>query len=820
MAAESDQAAHQQQHHQQQQQDQQQSSALLETPRLMAALLGHHSIGQDQNVLLALSRSSKQLQAAAAAQCAGQLAVSRVLHVNPAVDAQGFDAWLRRHACLLRELHVELRCLGSGGFAVLQCLQEQEQQLQALQGLTLDNMYGHYPCNGVRFDWWAKPLLLHLPVGLKRLQLTGRWPAAQQDALAAFGRLQQLTQLTISDSWTSALQHVPAGLRSLDLRDRGQWVRESGRDALAPLAGLQQLTELHLGKVRPEQLGQLPPSLQQLDLTLAVNEENYRQATAWFQQHAGILRRLVLDGGGCCLWRWDTDTGRGTLRDRWAVPLAGVAAAFEAAATAAAAAAPGQPGTTTAAAATAQPAAPVTDTTPNTTSSSSSSRFALQLMRALGIPWVLNGANLRTLPGSLTELECYIDLKCEQAVDALSSLTQLRSLCVKQNKASNALMWHMHSGCSDLSDQHDCALAPLSALMHLTRLELPYVRAQQLEQLQLPRLQQPTATVARRNRSDAAADHRLGRVHLSHFSSLKLLDVSSNTLLQSDAFGSSLRTVTLRLLRPSSDRVPAADAARLSLQPLLQLGCLDSLSLEFYDLRPDMCHSGLLHELHGSSGGCCNSRKVWRMAASTAEQGVAGDPEPAAAGVLWGALPLKSVRLDIIRGMHGFVRMPMPAVHALGALPLTELVIRAESDGSFLTPGLDVTPAQLGKVLQRLPLLQQLVLDQFVMLCDERAFTGTEAQQQQQLDAEQQQQHENKQQGMQPYHSAAGVSALVSAVAGLPRLHKLYLTLPLRLQPAAAQQVDMGQLLCSGAAQFSRLQDAVWISHIMWLRAY
>jgi hypothetical protein len=426
MAARNDQAAHQQHHHhQQQQQDQQQSSTLLESPPLQAALLRHHSICQDSNVLLALLQSCKQLQAEAAARCAGQLALNTVLHERPAVAAQGFAAWLQHHACLLREMHVEFRCLGSDGSTLLQCLQEQEQQLQALQCLALDNSHRSHG-TGLQCGW-AEPLLLHLPVGLRSLQLTGSPVTEQKDALAALSRLQQLTQLTLGCESTSALQDIPTGLRSLELTSSGEW-EQAGQDALAPLSRLQQLTELRLGKVLPEQLGQLPPALQQLDLVLAIDEENHKQATAWFQQHAGILRRLVLDSGFYGAWiRWDKEAYEGYSRLYWwERPLAGLAAGFEAAATApAAATAARQQATATAAAAAAQPAAPMIDTTPNTTSSSSSSgSFTLQSLHALHMPWVLSGHNLRTLPASsLTELECYIHFSCEQAVDALSSLT-------------------------------------------------------------------------------------------------------------------------------------------------------------------------------------------------------------------------------------------------------------------------------------------------------------------------------------------------------------------------------------------------------------
>jgi hypothetical protein len=358
-----------------------------------------------------------------------------------------------------------------------------------------------------------------------------------------------------------------------------------------------------------------------------------------------------------------------------------------------------------------------------------------------------------------------------------------------------------------LFDQHDSALAPLSALMQLTRLQLPFVRPQQLEQLQLPHLQQLRADVMRRNRVEEAADIGLFPVHLSHFSSLTHLDLCSDTLLQRDTLPSSLRTVMWRFRGISFGRVSEADTDRLSLQPMLQLGSLASLECEFRDLRADMCHSGLLQELPGSfrrrnhwRGDETDMLKVWYMDTSAAEQEIAGDAELAAAGVLWGRMPLKSVRLVINLDGFDIVKMPKSAVQALGALLLTELAITGSSCSVIISLGLGVTPAELGEVLQRLPLLQHLRLESFAMLCDERAVAPTEAkqqqQQQQQLNADQQQ-PENQQQGTQPYQSAAAVIALISSIAGLPLLQQLQLMLPLQLQPAAAQQVEaaLGQLL-------------------------
>jgi hypothetical protein len=216
-----------------------------------AALLAHSSIAQDQELVLTLMQASKQLQAEAAAECAGQLAVKVALYEQQSPSAQGFAAWLQRHAGLLRELHVELRCLGSDGSAVLQRLQEQQQQLQALQALAVVSDRDERS-NSLQ-DGWAEPLLPHLPAGLRRLQLTGSKVTAQGDGLAALSRLQQLTQLTFgwprpyADSAAVPLQYMPKTLHSLDITCCDMW-RGAGQHVLAPLSRLQQLTELRLGR--------------------------------------------------------------------------------------------------------------------------------------------------------------------------------------------------------------------------------------------------------------------------------------------------------------------------------------------------------------------------------------------------------------------------------------------------------------------------------------------------------------------------------------------------------------------------------------------
>jgi hypothetical protein len=133
---------------------------------------------------------------------------------------------------------------------------------------------------------------------------------------------------------------------------------------------------------------------------------------------------------------------------------------------------------------------------------------------------------------------------------------------------------------------------------------------------------------------------------------------------------------------------------------------------------------------------------------------------------------------------EGFASMPTATVQSLGALQLTELAIHGgcHSGNTMQTfLGVEVTPAQLGAVLQRLPLLRNLELAYFALLCDEAAAADTSAQADS-LSAAQQQ-------DMQPHHSAAGVISLVSAVGQLTKLQTLCVEVPLQLQQAAASQV-------------------------------
>jgi hypothetical protein len=759
---------------------QQHSSAQMSAFRVPAALLAHSSIALEQGLVLKLMQASKQLQAEAAAECAGQLAVNVGLYQHQSSSAQAFTAWLQHHAGLLRELHVQLRCRGSDGSAVLQCLQEQEQQLQALQCLTLDSDSNKFS-NSLQ-DGWADPLLPHLPVGLRRLQLTGSKITAQGDALAALSRLQQLTQLTIGwpfvlgagTSLSSAaiqLQHMPDGLRSLDLTCCEGWGTRN--HALAPLSRLQQLTELRIGKVRPGQLGKLPPALQQLDVTLDADLKHHVKAAAWYQQHAGIVRRLVLDGGEEGL-RWkDYDE---YLEDGWEDVLEALPEAFDAVAKAAAGPDTVQlPAFGATSTATPAPAPQQTCTTaPTAANSSSSSKYSLQLLQVVHMPWLLDGQTLASLPAnSLTELECSLDSGCERLVASLSSLTALHSLRIAYSCSKDDY-------CDSLMDLRDSAFAPLSALLQLTQLQLGHVRAQQLAHLQLPQLQQLRAIVARVY--PVWQDEQPQQLFdVSHLSSLTLLHINSSWL-QGDSFPSSLRAVTWEFPREVSfdPEVAKRMSSEMNLQPLLQLAALEKLHFIFHDLRPAQLQHGPLHKLvYGHDDWRFESMSgedvVWHMAASAAEQGAYGGVQPGVAEACWGAVPLKSVRLMYDKLQHGFASMPTATVQALGALQLTELAIHR---GSYFKAhlGLEVTPVQLGEVLQRLPLLQRLDVVYFALLCDaELALADVSA-----LPAQQQQQKVVR---MQPYHSAAGVTALVSAIGQLPKLQALQLELPLLLNP-------------------------------------
>jgi hypothetical protein len=339
-------------------------------------------------------------------------------------------------------------------------------------------------------------------------------------------------------------------------------------------------------------------------------------------------------------------------------------------------------------------------------------------------------------------------------------------------------------------DLLDSAFAPLSALLQLTQLQLGHVRAQQLAHLQLPQLLQLRAVVARvypiwqDNQPQQLFD-------VSHLSSLTMLHINS-FWVQGDGFPSSLRAVTWEFPNKGSKDTAVAKglSSEMNLQPLLQLGALEKVHFIFHGLRPAQLQHGVLHKLlNVHNDWRCESnfgeQVVWRTAASSAEQialhVAEGGVQPAAAEASWGAVPLKSLRLMYDKLQHGFASMPTATVHALGALQLTELAIHG---GSFFVAhmGLEVTPAQLGEVLQRLPLLQRLELKYFALLCDaELALHDAYALPMQQQ--QQQQQQEEEVVRMQPCHFAAGVTALVLAIGQLPKLQALQLELPLLLDP-------------------------------------
>jgi hypothetical protein len=425
------------------------------------------------------------------------------------------------------------------------------------------------------------------------------------------------------------------------------------------------------------------------------------------------------------------------------------------------------------------------------------------LLQVVHMPWLVDGGTLGSLPASsLTALECSVDTGCERLVASLSSLTALNSLRIWYSSTKNGF----RAGLWDLSDS---AFAPLLALLQLTQLQLTQlqlwaVRAQQLAHLQLPQLQQLTAFVARVH--PVWEDDQPHQFDVSHLLSLTLLHINSHWM-QGDGFPSSLREVTWQFPSTAIQNPEVAKqlSAQVDLQPLLQLGALEKVQLIFNNLKPARLQEGLLHTLpqwrreHNSWHHMSKSGKqvVWRTAASAAQQGALGDEQPAAAAAAaeatWRAAPLRSVRLMYDKLRWGFASMPTATVQALGALQLTELAIH----GGFLESaylGLEVTPAQLGEVLQRLPLLQRLESMWFALLCDAEFANPADvsallAPQQQQ---QQQQEEEEQQVCMQPCHLAAGVTALVSAIGQLHKLQALQLELPLLIRPnqAGLQEVE------------------------------
>jgi hypothetical protein len=421
----------------------------LHNPQLLTPLLHHPSFSQDQHIIAALQATSKQLQTAVAQQPAGQLPV--VLCTDAPGRMQALAQWLQKHAGLCQGLDLKIihSCDKNSSFYANDSPRVKDVRwLDAVAAVATALQDAAAATRTVK---------------LQSLSLTGSIADA---ALLQQMPLQQLTQLCVEVDYSSSasLQAVAAltGLRSLQLMVSERYPRRAADGVLAPLADLQQLTQLHSCPVRLAQLKQLPPKLQQLHVIIHLDYDvqQLAQLANWLQQHSGIVKSLRLQNG----------------------PDPQDSAPFKAA---------------------------MEKLVASIQAATSHDRVGLDSLDLVDFNSTRSaGPLLQQLPAcSLTQLKCSIYWGSADDVDALCSLTSLRSLHVAY--------------CVNTLQQRDDVLMPLSALQRLTQLQLSEVRSAQLAVLQLPQLQRLGIYWC-----EFAAGQQLQLGHLTALQQLQLLDYS------------------------------------------------------------------------------------------------------------------------------------------------------------------------------------------------------------------------------------------------------------------------------------------------------
>jgi hypothetical protein len=439
---------------QQQQQQEDPPACFFDNPKAYAPLLKHPSICQDQQVLLLLQQTSKQLQAAVAEHCTAQLAA--VVQAQEVQQVEAFSSWLRKHSHLLQRLNVQLVSTSR-----LSSTADWSTAVAALAAALQDAAAGgamHLQEFALRGSPASVTLMQHLPAA----QLTQLWcdPGFSASSSNSSSRVSSYdSTITSSSGPNPTLQELTSltALRCLGLSGKGSAAAEDDH-VLAPLAGLQQLTELHISPARPSQLLQLqlPPKLQHLHLAVDLSFHLTRlvQLASWLEQHSSCVVKLELGDGSR-----HHPQGHG-----WATALSSSAAQVKYSVS--------------------RPAL----LQPPEASSLAGNRLLPQQQQALmlegGAPW---GCIFRRLQPSLVKhLVCPVDFTKTAQMQALCELTALKSLWVCEARGS----LHRQPG-------NEGMLEPLSVLLQLTQLRLERVRKEQLSQLQLPQLQHLTVELCK-----------------------------------------------------------------------------------------------------------------------------------------------------------------------------------------------------------------------------------------------------------------------------------------------------------------------------------
>jgi hypothetical protein len=245
-----------------------------------------------------------------------------------------------------------------------------------------------------------------------------------------------------------------SGLRCLQLSSSD--TAAAPDDVLAPLSALQQLTLLHAGRVRPVQLQWVPASVQQLQLSVGrMNARQLEQLAEWLRKHASVVSALELNLSDM------------SFSDSWWAAVDSLIAAFQAGAAAA----------TAGPAAATMPAA----ATPTGARTAASSTWKLQdLKMVTQLDNITPGSIVQHLPaGTLRRLSGDFDWNSAAHISAVCAQTSLQDLHLGDTGLGGV----------GLIRQADDALAALSSLQQLKRLRLYSVRREQLQHLQLPKLQ-------------------------------------------------------------------------------------------------------------------------------------------------------------------------------------------------------------------------------------------------------------------------------------------------------------------------------------------
>jgi hypothetical protein len=699
----------------------------MQHPEVQVVLFHHPSINNDQQVLMQLLQTSKELSSVVTQQCSAQLAA--VLCTEDQQQVLSFaHHWLPKHAGLLRSLHMHLRDHSSASMydggagkwsttvqavaAALQYCTWKRTQDVRLQSLSLVG------CP-------AGPLLLQLPV-------------------------KHLTRLCAAVDFTNpdSARHVARlkALRSLDL-SRSEPYRDSSVNALAPLQRLVHLTELHIGRTYTKQL-KLPPALQQLHVVVDINcaSQQLQQLAGWLQQHGSVVRSLKLVNVQRREW-WDPV---------WEDRLAEVAAAFGGAPAAAA----GEEGAERSQPA-AQAAAAVTG---QTVKQLQLAHLSVEGHSALGLA-------LQQLPatGSLTSLECRADFgRAAAQLAALARHTGLRSLQLW------GTMYSELGGSGAADCQADDVLAPLAALRQLTLLKLGTVRPAQLSHLPMNLLQLEASLFAGEEEDDddgeaaGDAEGQQAVLQMGHLTALtSLVDCLGD---DSGEHGDGVRSHPMGqrdVFPPNLQQLEVSGICH-SVVPLLPLQQLQQARLCFAERPPAGPELARLTSL----GALTELRLAYCTAGSY----------DAAAADAWAALPLRSLKLMSWAAPHASNKPPVLPAEVVGRLPaltqLTCLEVGVPMLCGCLGVHLQATPGQLAAALAPLTGLHELHLSGFACMAaddDAAAAAGGSA-----LPTRSSRLGSAGSRRV-AQHGVAGVEALMDALAGLKRMRQMHVELPLAM---------------------------------------